>query len=258
MSRDLTVLKIGGSVLEAGGAGEAILDRVAAAWEAGERLLVVHGGGAELSRWLARLGIESRFRDGLRITTPETLPVALMVLGGLINRRLVEGLLRRGCPAVGLTGADGAGTVGLPADGPALGAVGRIGSVNAPFYSALIAERRLPVVASLAWNPESGWLNVNADLMAAALAAGLRARRLHLMTDTPGVLAHGGVPAPLLTLDELDRLVAEGIATNGMLPKLSACRAALEARVPEVVILGPGDAGTRVIARHGAAGEDAR
>jgi acetylglutamate kinase len=247
MSRRFTVLKIGGSVLEAGAAGEMVLDRVAAAWESGEPLLVVHGGGAELSRWLALLGIASRFHDGLRVTTPETLPVALMVLGGLVNRRLVERLLRRGCPAVGLTGADGAGTVGAPADGATLGAVGAIASVNAAFYEGLIERRRLPVVASLAWSPASGWLNVNADVMAAALAAGLRARRLALLTDTPGVLGPDGSPITRLTIGELADLVASGTARDGMIPKLSACRAALAARVPEVEILGPGGIGTRVV-----------
>jgi acetylglutamate kinase len=253
MSRSLTVLKIGGSILDSGSAGEAVLDRAAAGWEAGEPLLVVHGGGAELSRWLERLGIASRFHDGLRVTTPETLPVALMVLGGLINRRVVEGLLRRGCPAVGLTGADGAGTIGAPADGRTLGAVGTIVSVNAPFYAGLIDSGRLPVVASLAWGPASGWLNVNADLMAAALAAGLRARRLALMTDTPGVLGRDGAPIPRLSIAGLAGLVASGTARDGMLPKLAACRAALAARVPEVVILGPGDTGTRVVADDGPA-----
>lgn len=247
MTRDLTVFKIGGSVLESNGAGEAVLDRVARSWQAGEPLLVVHGGGSELTRWLGRLGIASRFQDGIRVTTPETLQVALMVLGGLINRTVVEGLLRRGCPAVGLTGADGAGTVAVPAGGPPLGAVGRIASVNAPFYTDLIAARRLPVVASLAWNPDLGWLNVNADLMAAALASGLQARRLVLMTDTPGVLGRDGTTLPLLRLEELDRLVEAGTAHDGMLPKLTACRAALAASVPEVLILGPGEAGTRVV-----------
>ncbi|MGH9750813.1 MAG: acetylglutamate kinase [Candidatus Polarisedimenticolia bacterium] len=253
MTRTLTVFKVGGSVLERGDAGEAVLDRVAASWSAGEALLLVHGGGAELSRWLERLGIASRFSSGQRVTTPEMLPIALMVLGGLINRRLVEALLRRGCPAVGVTGADGAGTVGVPADGGGLGAVGTVASVNAPFYADLIGSRRLPVVASLAWSPEHGWLNVNADLMAAALAAGLRARRLWLMTETPGVLTPHGAPLAALHDGDIDRLIAAGEATDGMVPKLLACRAALRGRVPEVRILGPDGTGTRVL-REGTIG----
>src|SRR2546426_4219855 len=111
---NLAVVKIGGSVLERTPAGQAVLDQVAAAWRNGDEILVVHGGGAELSRWLGRLGIATSFVDGQRVTTAEILQVALMVLGGLINRRLVEGLVRRGCPAVGLTGADGAGSLALP------------------------------------------------------------------------------------------------------------------------------------------------
>jgi acetylglutamate kinase len=249
----LSVVKIGGSVLERTPAGEAILDRVAAAWRAGDETLVVHGGGAELSRWLRRLGIDSRFVDGQRVTTADVLQVALMVLGGLVNRKLVEGLVRRGCPAVGLTGADGAGTLALPV-GEVLGAVGRITTVNAGFYFDLLASRRLPVVASLAWSPGHGWLNVNADLMAAALAAGLRARRLLLMTDVDGVLDEAGSTIPLLTLRELRAIIDSGLARDGMIPKLRACHAAVEARVEEILIAPhfpgtPGDfAGTRVVA----------
>src|SRR6266436_4954449 len=96
----VTVVKIVCSVLERMPAGEAVLDQVAAAWRKGDEILVVHGGGAELSRWLGRLGIATRFVDGQRVTTAEVLQVALMVLGGLINRRVVEALVRRGCPAV--------------------------------------------------------------------------------------------------------------------------------------------------------------
>ena len=188
MKRRLTVAKIGGSVLESSPAGEAVLDRIAAAWRAGEDVLVVHGGGAELSRWLSRLGIPTRFVGGQRATSQEVLQVAIMVLGGLVNGRIVEGLVRRGCDALGLTGADGSGTLAQPA-GDGLGAVGRIASVNAHFYRSLLGARRLPVVASLAWSPEHGFLNVNADLMAAALAAGLHARRLLFMTDVEGVTA---------------------------------------------------------------------
>ena len=253
MKRRLTIAKIGGSVLERTPAGEAVLDRIADSWLAGGDVLVLHGGGAELSRWLGRLGIPTRFVDGQRVTSEEVLQVALMVLGGLVNRKIVEGLVRRGCAALGLTGADGSGTLALPA-GDGLGAVGRVASVNAAFYLDLLAARRLPVVASLAWNPEHGWLNVNADLMAAALAAGLRARRLLLMTDVDGVVAADGSVIPTLTLRRIDRLLGSGEAHDGMIPKLLACRQALAARVPEVRIAphfpgtpGPGR-GTRVVA----------
>jgi len=248
-----TVVKVGGSVLQLTPAGEAVLDRVAAAWLAGDDLLVVHGGGAELSRWLERLGIASRFVDGQRITTEEVLQVALMVLGGLINRRVVEGLVRRGCPAVGLTGADGAGMLAQPL-GYGLGAVGRITSIDSAFYLGLLAERRLPVVASLALGPDRGWLNVNADLMAAALAAGLRARRLLLMTDVEGVLDEAGSTIPVLTVEGLQELIDSGQARDGMIPKLRACHQALDARVEEILIAPqyPGTpgagGGTRVVA----------
>jgi acetylglutamate kinase len=248
----LTVVKIGGSLLEAGDAGGAALDQVAAAWERGEAILLVHGGGGELSRWLGRLGIESRFVDGQRVTTAETLPVALMVLGGLVNRVVVEGLLRRGVPAVGVTGADGGGTLASPDGGRLLGAVGRVVSVNPSFYLDLVAARRLPVVASLAFHPAHGWLNVNADRMAAALAAGLGARRLLLMTNVPGVIDAGGGTLPRLSLSGLKGLISGHDARDGMIPKLLACRAALRGRVRDVRILGAGGEGLR----RALAGED--
>ena len=232
----VTVIKVGGSLIGADG-GAPILDRIAAAWKAGSRIVVVHGGGPELSRWLEALRIPSRFVRGQRVTTDATLPVALMVLGGLVNRRIVEGLLKRGCPAVGLTGADGEGTEGKPLPRSGLGAVGRIASVNAPFYRGLLAARRLPVIASLTLDRRSGWLNVNADLMAGALAAGLGARRLLLLTDVDGVRDGDGASMPNLTLSGIDRLIDSGAARDGMIPKLEACRLALRGLVPEVRIM---------------------
>ncbi|HEU4402471.1 MAG TPA: acetylglutamate kinase [Candidatus Polarisedimenticolia bacterium] len=256
--RSLTVLKVGGSLLEASETDDSALDQAAAAWRAGEEILLVHGGGNELSRWLERLGLESRFVDGQRVTTPEALQVAIMVLGGLVNRRLVEGLVRRGCPAVGLTGADGAGTLAAPVIDRSLGAVGEVVSVNAPFFRDLLAARRVPVVASLSWSPAHGFLNVNADLMAAALAAGLGARRLLLMTEVAGVQGGDGTTIPRVTLRDIARLLREGTAHDGMIPKLRACRAALEAQVPEVMILGPSGGVLDRVLRGTAPGEGTR
>ncbi len=139
--------------------------------------------------------------------------------------------------------SDAGVTHAVPVDDRDLGAVGRIASVNAPFYQDLIDAVRLPVVASLAWNAQHGWLNVNADLMAAALAAGLGARRLILMTDVPGVQAADGAFLTRLTLGEMRTLIKSGAAREGMIPKLLACRTALRARIPEVMILGPGEEG---------------
>jgi len=243
----LTVVKLGGSVLETS-AGNAVLAAVARARARGDRLLLVHGGGAELSRWLDRLGLKSRFLAGQRVTTRDMLPAALMVLGGLLNRGVVEGLARRGCPAIGLTGADGAAVAARRSRGGRLGAVGEVTAVNTRLFRDLIGSGHVPVVASLAWSRRHGWLNVNADLMAAALAIGLRARRLLLLTDTPGVRGTDGGWIESLTLQGMRALIRSGGATDGMIPKLQACRQALRAGVDEVRIasgLRP-ERGTRV------------
>src|SRR5258707_14923950 len=125
---------------------------------------------------------------------------------------------------MGLTGPDGADRRLEPIDSSSLGAVGRVVSVNQAFYRTLIAGRRLPIVASLGFHPDHGWLNVNADLMAGALAAALKARRLLMMTDVPGVRNGDGAPIESLTLQEMQRLLRAGEAKDGRTPKPAACR----------------------------------
>ena len=187
--------------------------------------VLVHGGGNEVAEWSRRLGIEPRTHDGLRVTDPETLEVAVAVLAGLVNTRLVAALEADGRSAVGLTGADGA-LLRLRRRDPELGEVGEVIGADASLLESVVASGSLPVVASIGFH-EGDLLNVNADEVAGAVAAA-RGGLLLLCTDVPGVQRDGRV------LDRLDAVAAEGMledgsASAGMRPKLRAALVAATA-----------------------------
>lgn len=238
-----TVIKVGGSILEPNPVRE-LIAALAQQVEAGP-VVVVHGGGKTLTALLARLGIASEFRDGLRVTSGEALQAAVMAFAGSVNTALVAALNAAGIRAVGLTGCD-AGCVRAVAQA-GLGAVGGTASADATLLRSLLASGFTPVLASLALDAAgAGILNVNADQFAAAIAAALGAERLLFLTDVNGVLDTRGQTVPQATLAELRTLAMSGALHGGMLPKTAACVTALEAGVREVSILGPGGAGTQL------------
>ena len=196
------------------------------------RVVVVHGGGKRLTEWLGRLGVESRFEDGLRITDEAALEVACAVLGGLVSAELVAALRALGVDAIGLRGVDGGLLRARRIAG--LGLVGSVVEVRTQVLEALFAVGLVPVVAPVALDEDGCIVNVNADDAAAALAAGLGAR-LVLLTDVEGVRDAGGRLVERLTADRGDALIANGIIRGGMLPKIRAGLAAL-AGASEVVI----------------------
>jgi len=233
------VVKLGGRALETPGAGAQLADDLAALRG---RVLLVHGGGAELSDWCRRLGLEPRFVDGLRVTDAATLEVAVAVLAGLANKRLVALLRAGGVDALGLSALDG-GTAeaGPHPDAAALGAVGCVRRVCMDLVEESLARGRTPVLASIG-SCDGALLNLNADDLAAALAGALHANALVLLSDVPGVVLDGG-PAARLALDELDAALAGSQVTGGMRPKLRAVRAALAlgcSRVHIAAWQGPG------------------
>ena len=188
--------------------------------------VVVHGGGNEVGEWSRRLGLRTRTHEGLRVTDPETLDVALAVLGGLVNTRLVAAFGAHDRPAVGLTGADG-GLLRLRRRDRALGEVGEVIGADGSLVRTLVAAGYLPVVASLGVDDGGSLLNVNADEAAGALAAA-RGGLLLLCTDVPGVQLEGRL------VDHLDhagveRMLTDGTASAGMRPKLRAAVAAARA-----------------------------
>ena len=236
----ITVLKIGGSVLEPE-PSPALMAAVARAIAAGEELVVVHGGGKALSGLLKRLGVETVFQNGLRVTDAETLRAAVMAFAGEVNTRLVGALNRAGARAVGLTGLDG-GAVVARVERPELGAVGAVSAVDPAPLRALLEAGFTPTLAPLASDGAGGALNVNADQFAAALAGALGARRMLFVTDVPGVLDGAGAAIPEISLAGREAMAAGGAIHGGMLPKADACRAALAGGAGEVHIIGTGAA----------------
>jgi acetylglutamate kinase len=241
----VTVLKLGGELIEA----PADLARTADAVAALQRttaLVIVHGGGNAVDAELRRRGIAPHKRDGIRITDDATLDTVVAVLAGTANTRLVAALASRGVRAVGLTGADAA--LGLSERIPAMetatgipvdpGQVGRpIPQADALLLAHLTSVGYVPVIASIGMTADGALLNVNADVMAAHVAAVLGADRLLVAGSTPGVLDAEGKKIEALDTTALEALLHDGTATAGMIAKLHACRSALESGVAEVRIV---------------------
>lgn len=226
---DVTVVKLGGSTL---GAHDTSLHDVAAARRNGHRIVLVHGGGATISAWLARLGFEAKFVRGLRVTDAASLDVVVAVLAGLVNKQLVAELSAFGAPAIGLSGADGL-ILQAERQDDELGFVGTIRKVNPAPIEELLARGYVPVIAPIAVDTSglasSQLLNTNADTAAGEIAAALRARRLVFLTDVDAVLDAGKRPLDHLTPAEASALIASGAAAGGMIPKLEAAIRASDA-----------------------------
>ena len=219
------VVKVGGSTL---GDHDTSLADIAALHADGCPLVVVHGGGANVSRWMQQMGVEPEWIDGLRVTTPESLHVVAAVLRGLINAQLVRSLVGLGAPAVGLAGADN-GMIRSPVS-DRLGLVGEHPVCNPDTLQRILADGLLPVVAPLGIAADdSTLLNINADGAAGAVAAALRADSLLFLTDVDGVLDQHGCLIHQLDADREAALAAAGAISGGMLPKLRAGREAQSA-----------------------------
>jgi acetylglutamate kinase len=235
----IVVVKIGGAAID----DPAILrncgQSIAELARDGHRIAVVHGGGGSLTRLLARLGKKSEFVDGLRVTDGETRDAALMVLGGLVNKKLVAAIQAAGMPAIGFSGGDGMTFRARKklVNGRDLGFVGEICFAEPCWIEALWRQGAVPVLASLALGTDGEYYNVNADEMAAACAAACHADALIFLTDVPGVKDAAGSVMPWLTTKQAEELAANAIISGGMLPKLSACGSALKQGVRRVRIL---------------------
>lgn len=224
-------------------------------------VVVVHGGGKEVTRVQERLGLEPEWRDGLRVTTEAGMAAVSMVLSGLVNKRLVSALVTAGSDALGVSGEDGGLLRAEPALGGTLGRVGVVTQVRTSLLTTLLAAGITPVVSPVARGGDGGALNVNADDAAAAVAAALGARRLLFVSNVPGVLSSSAAeeatspPAVATTVAspaEAEAWIDRGFVSGGMVPKLRAAARAASAGVADVRIgdlsLLDGGAGTRVLA----------
>ena len=248
-SSDLVVMKIGGSVA---GEDAAALDAIVTLHDSGHSLVVVHGGGPLVGEWATKLGYQTTFIRGLRVTDGPTRDLALAVLGGLANARIVAALIARSVPAVGLNGIDG-GILRAQREDSALGFVGSIRRVDSALLEELIDAGRVPVIAPAALEEPAGEaaevLNVNADSAAGAIAAALGARLLVFVTDVPGVRAKDGKVLTTLDRDRAKALVDDGTIEGGMLPKVEACLVAAGAGCRAAIVAArSGEAVERLLA----------
>ena len=229
-------MKIGGTLLDAPATRQALAQQIATAKQNGHDCVVVHGGGKQLTRFLEERGVPSRFVNGLRVTTPETIDAVLKVLAGSVNQELVAALIRARVAAVGLSGLDGNLVDAIQMD-PELGAVGQVTRANPALLELLTANGYLPVVACLAGDAEGRFYNVNGDQMAVACATGYRAEKLIFLTDVAGVLNGSGERLPELTPAEIEHLIGTGVAKGGMQAKLNAAALAVAQGIAGVHIV---------------------
>jgi acetylglutamate kinase len=241
----IRVVKIGGAALADASWLSAFAE---AAATARTPMIVVHGGGPDITSLSDRLGIEVRWHEGRRVTAADALDVAGMVLNGRVNKKIVAALVGAGVDAIGLSGVDGALLRAQVVEGGALGRVGRVTAVRTPLLHSLLAAGHTIVLSPISLAEDGGALNVNADDAAAAVAGALHAAELVFLTDVPGVRDAAGV-RQWLDAGEAEGLVRSGVAFGGMGVKLSAGVKALSSGVPAVrigdtAVLFNADAGT--------------
>ncbi|HLI15267.1 MAG TPA: acetylglutamate kinase [Acidimicrobiales bacterium] len=239
----VVVVKHGGSALgdSEGGASalELFAQDVVLMASLGMRPVVVHGGGPQIGALMERLGKQPTFRDGQRVTDAETLEIARMVLVGKVNRDIVNALNRHGPLAVGLSGED-AGLITASERDPALGFVGDVAAVDRTILDRLVAGGLVPVIATIGSSRSGQAYNINADVVAGAVAEALGAEKVLFLSDVPGVLADVRDPSSRisrLSADALDELVETGAVAGGMIPKVRACTRAVRAGVGSAHVL---------------------
>jgi acetylglutamate kinase len=247
--QEIVVVKYGGHAMGNPAAAEDFAEDIVLLEQSGVKPIVVHGGGPQIGQMLERLGVKSEFAAGLRITDKATVEIVEMVLAGSINKQIVGTIAAEGGKAIGLCGKDGnmviarkvTRTVVDPGSNIEkvvdLGFVGEPERVDRTVLDAVLGQEIIPVLAPVAVGADGATYNVNADTFAGAIAGAMRAKRLLLLTDVPGVLDKNKKLLPELTVEECRRLIADGTITGGMIPKVETCIYALEQGVEGVVIL---------------------
>ena len=238
------VIKYGGNAMKNDELTRKILEDVTLLKYVGINPILVHGGGPEINAMLKRVGVESVFHNGLRITDDATMEIVQMVLAGKLNKNIAAEINMLGGKAIGLCGKD-AELIKVKkkpplADGVDLGHVGDIVSINTKLLESLCSDEYIPVISSVGTDENGQSYNINADTAAAAVATALKAEKLIFLTDIDGVRADPEDPTslfPILTVEHAKALIADGTISGGMIPKVTACTDAVENGVRRVHIL---------------------
>lgn len=232
-----TVIKLGGSLLDDPLRRAGALAKIVARWNAGEDIVLVHGGGKHIDAALAQAGIAKKTHAGLRITDDATLQIVVSVLGGTVNKMLVSELTKLGVRAAGISGCDGGTLIATQhpsIDGVELGHVGQVTHANDALVAAMLTYGTMPVVSSIAMGVDGQLFNVNADTAAAAMAVAVRANELLFITDVAGLLDADGNVVPRLHAADAETFIRN--VTGGMKPKLQAALSALTSGVRAIQI----------------------
>ena len=235
------LIKLGGTLLDDATSRDRLAREIAAVARR-EHVVVVHGGGKQMTRYLAERGVASQFVNGLRVTTPEVIDAVVKVFAGSVNAQLVAAFRAAGARPVGLSGLSASLVDAVQLD-PELGQVGKPVASDGRLLELLVNQAYLPVVACVAGDPQGSIFNVNGDQMAVACAQGFSADRLIFLTDVDGVRDESGQTCRQLTKIEALGLISSGVATGGMQAKIEAAMTALEQGVSEVRIAPGAEAG---------------
>ena len=238
-SGKVVLIKYGGNAMQTEELKQQVMEDIALLWLIGVKVVLVHGGGPEISQTMKALGKEAVFVDGLRVTDEETMEIVQMVLAGKVNKSLVNLIQTKGGHAVGVSGVDG-GIIEATMKDPRLGLVGKITKIRTQPIEDMLEKNYIPVISTIASDRQGNTYNINGDTAAAYIAGALGAERMFLMTDIAGILRDKDDPStliPQLTTTEAKKLQEEGIISGGMIPKVECCIEALEHGVKNVVIM---------------------
>lgn len=220
------VIKYGGAAMTDCELKKKVMQDIVLMKFVGMHPVVVHGGGPEINHMLARLNIESQFINGLRVTSKETMEVVEMVLGGKVNKEIVSGINSAGGKAIGISGKDGNLIQARAVDNGEMGFVGEVEQINPQIIETVIANGYIPVIAPIGRGNEQEGYNINADLVASAIAVAIKADKLVLLTDVPGLLKDPGDSNSLISvlrISEVDDYIKQGVIAGGMRPKVQCC-----------------------------------
>ena len=235
----IVVVKYGGNAMINPDLQQQVMEDIVLLWLIGVKIVLVHGGGPEISELMTRLGKQPAFVDGLRVTDQETVDIVQMVLAGKVNKTLVKMLEQKGGSAIGLSGMDGRLIQAKQKDAR-LGFVGEVTGVEIKPVLDLLNNGYIPVISTVGCDLQGNSYNINSDTAASHIAGALQAERLIMMTDIDGILENKDDPStliPELTVSEAQHLYQTGVISGGMIPKVDCCIRALDAGVKNVVIM---------------------